>query len=266
MSFVQRLKIWRQRKEESKLRQRLVAYADTFFNSLQTMYPELVEKPPGNTVLVFAPHADDETLGCGGTLVKHSRAGDAVRVVLWSDNRHSDPSYSNARELIRVRSAEFREAMTILGISDYCELGIDTALMTLPAEAEKTLQATIAEYRPEILYLPSFLDNHEEHRWLNKEVAWLCANTSLDITVWAYEVWTPLMPNRVVDITGAMDTKRRAIQTYKSQLKYIDYERAMLGLNQYRSMVSGSGKGWYEGFLVMPMKEYVGLVRKFLRV
>ena len=43
-----------------------------------------------NKVLVIAPHPDDETLGCGGTLLKHINDGDSVNWLIMTSMQHSD--------------------------------------------------------------------------------------------------------------------------------------------------------------------------------
>src|SRR5262245_2441565 len=53
--------------------------------------PRLCTEPGGQRVLVLAPHPDDEVIGCGGTLYKHTRAGHAVTVVYMTDGRKGDP-------------------------------------------------------------------------------------------------------------------------------------------------------------------------------
>ncbi len=42
--------------------------------------------PTGRRVLVLAPHPDDETIGCGGSLVLHAAAGDPVRVIFLTNS------------------------------------------------------------------------------------------------------------------------------------------------------------------------------------
>ncbi|HXN05976.1 MAG TPA: PIG-L family deacetylase, partial [Nitrospiria bacterium] len=41
----------------------------------------LEELPKGENILVIAPHIDDETIGCGGTLAKHAHSGKKVTVL-----------------------------------------------------------------------------------------------------------------------------------------------------------------------------------------
>ena len=48
----------------------------------------LVWEPGAEKVMVLAPHMDDETIGCGGTLARHVRAGASVTVVFLTDGRH----------------------------------------------------------------------------------------------------------------------------------------------------------------------------------
>jgi LmbE family N-acetylglucosaminyl deacetylase len=55
----------------------------------------------------------------------------------------------------------------------------------------------------------------------------------------AYEVWTPFEEfDEVVDISRVMRSKLRALHAHRSQLGEFDYERAMVGLNQYRGALA----------------------------
>src|SRR5687767_3222241 len=68
-------------------------------------------------LLVLAPHPDDETIGCGATILRRRAAGTAVRVVVATDGRLSHRSAEvTPDELARIRAAEFREACSRLGV------------------------------------------------------------------------------------------------------------------------------------------------------
>src|SRR3972149_6748886 len=59
-----------------------------------------------NSAIVFAPHPDDETLGCGGTIIKKKRAGAKIRIVFTTDGRHAqDLIPEDEMKAIRVREA-----------------------------------------------------------------------------------------------------------------------------------------------------------------
>jgi LmbE family N-acetylglucosaminyl deacetylase len=52
----------------------------------------------------------------------------------------------------------------------------------------------------------------------------------------AYEVWAPIVPTHVIDISTVWDVKNKAVSCYASQLAYNDYARAVAGLNTYRAI------------------------------
>ena len=63
-----------------------------------------------------------------------------------------------------------------------------------------------------------------------------------------YEIWTPLQqPNEALDITMVWDRKLAAARAHASQMSQWPYERAVAGLNQYRSAMSGK-IGYAEAF------------------
>src|SRR5262245_23863247 len=74
--------------------------------------PELLEKPEGTRVLVVAPHADDEALGCGGTLAKHHIAGDRITVVFMTDGGKGEEMAGGVtgQALVELREQEAQAA------------------------------------------------------------------------------------------------------------------------------------------------------------
>jgi LmbE family N-acetylglucosaminyl deacetylase len=179
-----------------------------------TMPP--VVGPPEEPVLVIAPHADDESIGCGGVL---ALAGRASVLLLTGDES---------------RRAEAAEALEVLGVSDLeCldfrdeRLGEETALSTRLHEA-------IASRSPRTLLIPYPLDRHRDHVATARAIA----AAPPDCELWCYEVWTPLDPNRLVDITDVAETKRAAIEQHRSQVGRHAYADAAPGLNAYRALLA----------------------------
>jgi LmbE family N-acetylglucosaminyl deacetylase len=70
----------------------------------------------GARAMVFSPHFDDETLGCGGTIVKKKRAGADVRIVFMTDGSASHRHLMPGAELATIRSAEALAACRVLGV------------------------------------------------------------------------------------------------------------------------------------------------------
>lgn len=75
------------------------------------------------TVIVFAPHPDDETMGCGGTIAKKISEGFEVIIVSLTDGRHAFSKVlginvnPNPEDVKRLRREELIKAATILGVS-----------------------------------------------------------------------------------------------------------------------------------------------------
>jgi len=228
-------------------------------------YPKLVKIPPGTRILVLAPHPDDDVLGCGGTLVKHVAAGASVSVVYLTDGRKGDPTFPSEESLVLERQKEARAACALLGIEKLEFLGIhDQALQATPDIVAK-VRRIVKEDNPDLIYLPSFLDNHRDHFETNRILAQAGKGQSESIRVAAYETWTPLTaPNIVVDITDSIGIKENAIRCHKTQSKVIDFLWAFRGLNAYRAAFVRL-TGFAEAFMFMQLDEYTATMRQFER-
>ncbi|MBR9978425.1 MAG: PIG-L family deacetylase [Bacteroidetes bacterium] len=242
-----------------KLRMRSTQIMRLVTNPHVTVYPREVDfTGEASRIVVLTPHADDETFGMGGTLLRHIAHGDQVEVLLFSDNVASIDDASISRtDKIECREKEFRCAMEILGVSRYQHFQIadqDFRSGRYPRNAF----SSIIEKVPDVLYLPSVFDNHHDHRVLN---VWLLRTLREHYfcrpLIRSYEVWSPLAANAVTDITGEMDRKREAMRCYASQLETIDYMHHMEGLNAYRAITFGGRRADFaEAFFELPADVY----------
>lgn len=213
-------------------------------------------------VLLFAPHFDDESIACGGTLAKHVRAGDEVVVIFMTNGNSGSTLGDNLSqtEYAQLRSAEAADAMRVLGITRYECLELEEGFMRFTPELEKQLITIIRRITPSIVYLPHENENHNDHVVTNVAVTqavhrarWtyfphLGSKPHTVSEIRAYEVSTPLQrPNLYVDITETAGIKEDAIKSYKSQLIHCDYHLASLGLSRYRGM-TGPGVAFAEAF------------------
>jgi len=199
------------------------------------------------SLLVFAPHNDDELLGVGGTILKYSKEGYNTYVCEVT----SGPSF------VRIH-AEAVEAHKILGVHDAvflqfpsCGLFDDVSKIKMNAEFSKV----IADIKPEIVFIPHYGDLHLDHRWVAE--AAMVAVRPLDAPwirkVMAYETlseteWnTPsvnnvFIPNVWIDITNELDNKIKAMECYESQLHEYPHPRsleAIRTLAKYRGSTVG---------------------------
>jgi LmbE family N-acetylglucosaminyl deacetylase len=217
---------WARRAGDATLMARALVRRDRDF----TM-PPLVGRPL-EPLLVIAPHADDESIGCGGTL---ALAEDAAVLVLTGDARRRD------------------EATAAAGV-----LGVEVEFLDLPdnripsdGKAAVEVREVIARRRPRSVLVPYPLDRHGDHA---RAARLLAGVLTPDVEIWCYEVWSPLDPNRLVDITSAVDTKRAAIECHSSQTRELDYTDAAIGLNRYRALLA-PGATYAEAFLACSLDE-----------
>lgn len=238
-------------------------------SSVFTQQVEVFE-PGSGRVLVLAPHMDDETLGCGGTIARHVEAGAHVTVIFLTDGRYG-ASYAGItgperirklEETIRLRKREARCAADILGVQSLVFLDAEDTRLSSARGVPKLLREILGRERPDCVYLPYFLDQHRDHRAANGVLLAAVAGTQMEFECRGYEVWTPLFPNRLVKIDATIELKKRALACYRTQLTDTDYVHAAIGLNAHRSLALGGGVGQFaEAFHALPLAEYLHLYR-----
>ncbi|MGQ9539367.1 MAG: PIG-L deacetylase family protein, partial [Candidatus Bathycorpusculaceae bacterium] len=124
-------------------------------------------------VVVIAPHPDDETFGCGGTIAKKISEGCEVFVVVMTDGRYAflnvlgidvDPT---PEELKVMRKEEVKRATRILGVPEGSLIFLDFVDGTLKEnqkEAKEKVIEILREKHPDEVYIPYKRDGHPDHR------------------------------------------------------------------------------------------------------
>lgn len=229
----------------------------------------MVWQPGAEKVLVLAPHMDDETIGCGGTLALHAQRGAQITVVFLTDGRNGSSEintmYGEEREkkqqeLIDLRTAEARAALLRLGVNRMICLDAEDGALEKCAWAAEKLRDVLLKHQPDIVYLPFYLEEHPDHRAASRVLLDAAAGTSLQFQCMGYEVWTPLFPNCLVRIDSTVEVKQQALREYPSQLEQCDYLHASIGLNAHRSAglmnPPGFRGGYAEAFYATPLPQY----------
>ncbi|MBM4146699.1 MAG: hypothetical protein FJ240_10595 [Nitrospira sp.] len=238
-------------------------YLKTFIRPVNLIAaPQIIERPSGNRIAVISPHFDDDIIGCGGTLHKHVLAGENVSVIYLTDGREGDPSMSDKAALEKLRKNEAKFATKTVGITDIIFLDQPETKLRTTYKLIEQLREILFELKPDLLYIPSFLENNIDHFEANRILLNLSKRFAFDMTIAAYEVWTPLVPNFIVDITSVMPVKEKALMQYKTQLRQVDYAGTTLALNRYRSALNMKGIGYAEAFFITSLKEYINLMKK----
>ena len=234
--------------------------------------PALIERPRARRVLVFAPHADDESIGCGGTLAKLAAGGASLCVAVLTDGSQGDRELRRLspgsaqraaaeRHLSKRRMREAEAAARILGVGRIEFLGEpDGLLRGRDPQLLGRLAAIAADFRPDLLMLPFFGDRHADHLAANDSAMALHEGGALrNLNCCGYEIWSPLHANVVVDISAQAATKRRAIEQYASQRQGVDYAGAAFGINRYRAVSAMTGGELAEAFYLASIDRYRSL-------
>ena len=219
----------------------------------------LVDFPEGPKVLVLSPHPDDDVFGCGGALLRHVEMGHHIQIVYLCKGEKGVAGM-NAAEATSLRKKEATEGARILGINQDSLIFLNNPDNELSANQKNVaiLKEIICDFSPNLIYLPSFLDNHTDHINTNK-ILQLVKPKNFDIC--AYEVWTPLIPNRLIDISSNMEVKIQAMKAHQSQLKELNYLDGIIGLNQYRGCLYPKRKiKFAEAFVFANGEEYFKLM------
>src|SRR2546428_12448192 len=195
-------------------------------------------------VLVIAPHPDDESIGCGGTICLHADRGDRVASVLLTSGEMglSDLSEGDARH---VRELESEDAAGILGISSVTFLRRpDQHLEQDTLHAAQALKPILEREKPEIIYLTHERDFHRDHR-ASVSIVQTAVRASGIATpaLLGYEVLTPLTEfDRAEDISAVIGRKLKAVCAHGSQVGQFRYDRALRAMNRFRGVMAGGGR------------------------
>jgi LmbE family N-acetylglucosaminyl deacetylase len=142
----------------------------------------------GRSLMVLAPHPDDETFGCGALIARARAAGTAVTVVVATDGARSTTSARvSPAGLARLRDNELHAACAELGVTDIVRLGFPDGELTRYRDALSTrLRVLYRDRRPDRVLLPCPQDGHPDHRALHH--AGLAAEPAraLSYPVWAW--------------------------------------------------------------------------------
>lgn len=206
---------------------------------------------PARSVLVLAPHADDEVFGCGGAIARHVAAGVPLRIVIASDGAFRLEGGSR-EQCIAEREAESTAAAAILGASTPLFWRLpDRGLCTDAALVERIISA-VSDSGADLIYAPALSEAHPDHRALAQAavlaVDVLASGRGNAPALAMYEIGMNLHANRLLDITPVWERKQAAMQCFSSQLRWQRYDEHVTGLNRYRSYTLGAETRYAEAY------------------
>lgn len=191
------------------------------------------------SILVVAPHPDDESLGCGGTLLKHINNGDEVHWLIITSMSlacgYSQQQINKRRDEIKVVSQLFNfSSVTVLDFPPASLDSVDTA--DLVGAISKNIKATL----PHTVYLPYRYDVHSDHKAVFDAAMsstksfraasvkrLLCYETLSETDFNLDPNHAQFSPNVWVDINDFLEQKINILKTYQSELSEFPFPRSL---------------------------------------
>lgn len=210
---------------------------------------DVTERAAQRSCLVIAPHPDDETLGCGATIMRKVAAGKAVHVAIVTDGRASHKSVLvPPKDLAQIRHTEAVRACELMGVPRERVVFLDVQdghVQHAGKDLAVWLEEILISTAPDELLAPSPIDKNPDHRAIAAVVRRLLAMGVIRCPVLEYPVWfwtfrawmepgqtQPMRALRLmttpgwaasglspvlVRTDGFLDRKREALACHKSQ-------------------------------------------------
>ena len=190
------------------------------------------------SMLVVAPHADDETLGCGGTILRSIDEGVNVHWLLVT-NMSRESGFSDTD--IQQRNNEIRSVHDKYGFASLRELNLPPAqLDTIPTtELIDRISAVVHDIKPEQVLVPYRNDAHSDHERVYDAsmsvlksfrcpfVRRILAYETMSETEFGFKPEDPgFKPNVFVDISQYLNPKLEVMAYYRSELKDFPFPRS----------------------------------------
>lgn len=223
-------------------------------------------------ILIFAPHPDDEILGCGGAMAQFAERGDNVTVCIVTSGQPPifDNSVAKKNKWPHNLYDEIMKSHSFLKVNETVFLGFPAA--ALEDVPRYILNGKVCELiqrvKPEIVFIPHFGDMQKDHTIVVESVMVavrpreahrvqkVYAYETLSETEWNIpHVANIFIPNTFVDITDFFDRKIKAMSCYQSQLASFPEARS-IGAVEALAKLRGSTMGADRAEAFMLIREY----------
>jgi len=190
-------------------------------------------------VIVISAHPDDETLGVGGTLLRHADNGDEIYWIIVTDIYEKDGVLA---QRVIERSNEIEKVSFLYGFTKTFKLGYSSAKLdtTHIPDLVKSISKIFNEVEPEVIYSLNRSDAHSDHRiifdatmactksfrypFIKQLLMYECISETEFAPSLSEKVF---IPNYFVDITDYIDKKIDIMKVFKSELAPAPFPRSI---------------------------------------
>ena len=182
---------------------------------------DVTDRAAGRSAVVIAPHPDDETLGCGATVLRKVWAGAPVTVLVVTDGRGSHQGRDlSPDDLAALRRGEMAEAGRRLGLADGAVRWADLPDGSVGEREEELVEIVsrlLAELRPQEVYATCAGESHPDHAAVGRAARRAVRAAARPVQLLEYPVWlwcswplTRAAPLRSLGAAAALVWRRRA--------------------------------------------------------
>lgn len=215
-------------------------------------------------VLVISVHPDDETLGCGGTLLKHYRCGDEA---YWLILTKPDVSAGFSIDFANERKVEINDVSQRYGFKEVSQLDFLTTKLHLIdfSLLVGVISKLINKLQPELIYMNNRSDIHTDHQiaakailsstksfrtpFIKKILMYECLSETEFAPPFPENVFSP---NVFSDITDYIDQKLEIMQIFKSEVQDQPQPRSLENIRALaRFRGASSGVDYAEAFMLV---------------
>jgi len=231
-------------------------------------------------VLVIAAHPDDEVLGMGGTILKHTKQSDNVKIIFlatgitsrkstkyqnvtkYETSKVEEKTMANQIKNLRNDSKKISKLLKVKRVSfyDFPDNEMDTVPML---QVVKVIEKELEKFKPNIVYTHHKNDLNIDHRITYQATLTACRPITNPIDIISFEVpssteWNypyTFNPNYFVNVKKYFKTKLKAMQMYKHEMKKYPHPRSL----KYLTVLAEK----WGSFAGLEMAEAFEIVRKF---
>ena len=205
-------------------------------------------------IVVISPHPDDETLGCGGSIIKHMKQGDKIYWIIITK------PYKNAnfdKNFILKRKKEIKQVNDAYKFKKCFELNIET---TKVKEEDKgklinKINKIFMEVKPNTIFAPFENDVHTDHQIISlaiqSSIKWfrhpyvkrVLMYETLSETEFNFSAGRVFRPNVFIDITDYISSKIKTMEIYDGELREFPFPRSTKSIKALATL-RGSQSGY----------------------
>ena len=217
----------------------------------------------GKSIVMLAPHPDDEVIGAGGALLRLVRAGARVTCVQATDGSAGAALFGRPETERRTRRLEESSAVSrAMGFAELECWRADNHHFRPEPELVSKLAVLLERERPALVFVPFVTDAHEDHVTLAVILARALKQlaTPLDAQVLSYEVWSLAPPSLVHDVTPLMTELERLLFVYDTAMRVDDFVHYCADRALYHGYTLGGAPAYLESFFALHARDYPDLV------